>query len=157
MRLMVSTWGQNCIIWNVTERIWAQLPGRRSFKFWSWRNVCESRGQQMYSLLNTQMRFVSLRRHSWKHGNVFYCEGHGHYFTVKTKCRRSWGARCLRLSATNKQCTHTHSVSAVRVFLLTQYAGVGEPPSFAVGGVGWMAVGLTSVVCTCCKTKGKKN
>lgn len=46
--------------------------------------------------------------------------------------------------------------SNVSVSLLTQYAGVGEPPGFAVGGVGRMAVGLTRVVCTCCKKAKKK-
>lgn len=56
-----------------------------------------------------------------------------------------------QLAECSKQTTEMlHSVP-----LLTQYAGVGEPPGFTVGGVGRMAVGLTRVVCACCK-KGRK-
>lgn len=33
--------------------------------------------------------------------------------------------------------------------VLTQYTGVGEPPGFTVGSVGWVAVRLTAVVGTC--------
>lgn len=38
---------------------------------------------------------------------------------------------------------------------LTQYAGVGEPPGVAVGGVGRVAVGLSRVVGTGCKRGGQ--
>lgn len=55
------------------------------------------------------------------------------------------------LSAVNKQ----QRCSTVRP-VLTQYAGVGEPPGFTVGGVGRMAVGLTRVVRARCRKERER-
>lgn len=64
------------------------------------------------------------------------------------------------LVAGNKQdkcSTHTQTYTHCPIYVssLTQYAGVGEPPCITVRGIGWMAVGLTSVLCTWRKEEKK--
>ena len=108
-----------------------------SFKFWSWRkclwimrSVISKFSGDLYEFLNW---------YSWKTLEITFI-----HLIAKVKTFKGGGAhdQLMRLSAVWP--------------LLTQYTGVGEPPGFTVGGVWRVAVGLTRVVCACCKTGKKK-